>query len=368
MSDPRRILEPGSDAPPLLRDLVSSARSDTAPEGARKRARARMEAALGSEGMTTAITSLSEGAAGMLILPNLTRVSVPPPAARNQFFADDTGPVSAEKRRARSDRKVVYASAGGAMALVVGLIGISLLVRKSPPVPAPVAAPLAPVAPVAAPIAAPVAPTAAPSPSVIAPVALAPVAPAGGGGGGGGAESAGGGGSSAGSGGHARAPRGGGGGGGGGSVASAGGGGGAASSGGGSSAAASGGGGSSPCSQRCHGNINCLLRCSTQTPAASGGGGSGSAHSNAPDMPSRNDVISALRGAAPRVSACGHGRTGMAQISITFGSTGHVTTANVAAPYAGTPAGACMARAVRSATLPRFSRPSFTVNYPFSIR
>jgi hypothetical protein len=49
-------------------------------------------------------------------------------------------------------------------------------------------------------------------------------------------------------------------------------------------------------------------------------------------------------------------------------SSGCVTTANVAPPFAGTPAGSCIARAVRGASVPPFTRPTFSVNFPFVIR
>jgi hypothetical protein len=57
----------------------------------------------------------------------------------------------------------------------------------------------------------------------------------------------------------------------------------------------------------------------------------------------------------------------MANVAITFASSGRVTTANVAPPFAGTPVGSCIARAVRAATVPAFTRPTFLVNYPFSL-
>ena len=61
--------------------------------------------------------------------------------------------------------------------------------------------------------------------------------------------------------------------------------------------------------------------------------------------------------------------TGTAFIRTTFTSEGRVTEARVVGPpFAGTPAGSCMARAVRAAVVPRFTRPSLTVTYPFVIR
>jgi hypothetical protein len=68
------------------------------------------------------------------------------------------------------------------------------------------------------------------------------------------------------------------------------------------------------------------------------------------------------------VVACGEGQHGIATVAITFaGNTGRVTNASVSGQFAGTPIGSCIARAVRAATVPRFARDSFTVNYPFRL-
>jgi predicted Zn finger-like uncharacterized protein len=123
------------------------------------------------------------------------------------------------------------------------------------------------------------------------------------------------------------------------------------------------------CAARCRGDIACLLSCGTQTRPAGNSASStaSSAPSNAPETPGRNDVLSAMRGVQGAVRACASGQPGPATVSITFASSGRVTTANVAPPFAGTPAGSCIARAVRSATVPAFSRPTFNVNYPFAL-
>jgi predicted Zn finger-like uncharacterized protein len=125
------------------------------------------------------------------------------------------------------------------------------------------------------------------------------------------------------------------------------------------------------CAQRCRGDIACLLQCGTARPS-SGSSPSGPAAPAAntgagPEAPSRNDVMTAMRGVQPAVRACAEGQTGLATVTITFASTGRVTTANVAPPFAGTPAGSCIARAVRAATVPPFTRPTFQVNYPFAL-
>lgn len=88
---------------------------------------------------------------------------------------------------------------------------------------------------------------------------------------------------------------------------------------------------------------------------------------NIPEMPTRSDVASAMRSVAPLVRACGTGSGGTATVTVVFVSDGHVATANVADPFAGTPVGSCIARAVRGARVPPFSRPTFSVTFPFPI-
>jgi len=96
-------------------------------------------------------------------------------------------------------------------------------------------------------------------------------------------------------------------------------------------------------------------------PPAAGGGG--------PATPSRADISAGMNGVAGAVRACGGGQSGTAMIRVTISNSGRVTNAAVTGPpFAGTPAGSCMARAVRGASFPRFTNPSLTVSYPFTIR
>jgi len=89
-----------------------------------------------------------------------------------------------------------------------------------------------------------------------------------------------------------------------------------------------------------------------------------------PASPDRAAVMSAMNSVSGAVTACAGAERGTAQIRVTFaGGSGRVTTAQVVgAPFAGTPAGSCMARAVRAASVPPFSNPSLTVTFPFAIR
>ncbi len=103
----------------------------------------------------------------------------------------------------------------------------------------------------------------------------------------------------------------------------------------------------------------------TSRPAASASAG---ASSGLPETPPQADVRSALQGQQSAVAACGGGQHGVATVTITFsGSSGRVTNAVVAGQFAGTPVGSCIARAVRSASVPRFSRPTLSVGYPYRI-
>ena len=70
----------------------------------------------------------------------------------------------------------------------------------------------------------------------------------------------------------------------------------------------------------------------------------------------------------PAVSASGGGEHGIATVRVTLtGSSGHVGNAVVSGPFAGTPVGTCVARAVHDATVSPFSQASFSLTYPFRI-
>ena len=118
----------------------------------------------------------------------------------------------------------------------------------------------------------------------------------------------------------------------------------------------------SPCVRNCRGDIQCILRC------ASGGNATPSPSSGGSETPSRSDVLAAMNGVRSAVTACAAplGTHGSFQMTVTFASSGRVTTANAGAPLAATPAGSCAARAVRAAQVPPFSRPTFQVVFPFS--
>lgn len=116
------------------------------------------------------------------------------------------------------------------------------------------------------------------------------------------------------------------------------------------------------------GNIDDLL-----DRALGGGGGMTSAMaaapaamSNLPEQPGRDDVARGLRSVSAQVQSCGGGSAGVANAAITFASSGRVSNVNVT----GVPPAvqSCVARGVRSARVPPFSRPTFNVNFPFRVR
>jgi hypothetical protein len=91
------------------------------------------------------------------------------------------------------------------------------------------------------------------------------------------------------------------------------------------------------------------------------------AASSVPELPARADVARALSSITAAVRDCAPGEPTAAVLTITFNGTGHVNTATVDTPYAGTPAGSCMARAARAASIPPFARATFRVRAPFNL-
>jgi hypothetical protein len=86
-----------------------------------------------------------------------------------------------------------------------------------------------------------------------------------------------------------------------------------------------------------------------------------------PETPTRENVQSALDAKRSEVLVCAAGQHGIAEVDLTVSSTGAVTHAVVAGDFAGSPAGSCIARVVRTARFAPFSKPRFRVIYPFSL-
>jgi len=83
-----------------------------------------------------------------------------------------------------------------------------------------------------------------------------------------------------------------------------------------------------------------------------------------PLAPTTGEAIAALAPGLGQARRCVAGHTEPSVAVITFGSDGTVSSVAVSGPAAGTPAGACIESAFRSARVVPFAKPSFTVSYP----
>ena len=121
------------------------------------------------------------------------------------------------------------------------------------------------------------------------------------------------------------------------------------------------------CQRGCHGNVECVLGCtSTAAPATLSEN-----HDVAPAIPAtpaRADVARGLDAIAPALRACAHGIAATATTRITFDAAGHVSNATFQPPFGGSPVDECMVTAVRQAHIPPFSSAPFVVTYPFALR
>lgn len=85
-----------------------------------------------------------------------------------------------------------------------------------------------------------------------------------------------------------------------------------------------------------------------------------------PDTLTRTQVRAGFEATRGKLRACGGGG-GLLEVTATITSTGRVTHALVGGDYSGTPAGSCMAKAVRRASFPAFKDGPIRVQYPFSL-
>ena len=89
--------------------------------------------------------------------------------------------------------------------------------------------------------------------------------------------------------------------------------------------------------------------------------------SELPGTPDRDTIQAVLAGRLEAVRACAEGAHGLADVDVVIASSGRITTATVNGPFAGTPVGSCIARAVRGAQFPPFAQPRFEVTYPYHL-
>ncbi len=83
--------------------------------------------------------------------------------------------------------------------------------------------------------------------------------------------------------------------------------------------------------------------------------------------PTSLEIRAVFTALTPAVRGCVGARAVTVLVAITALSTGRVSTVQISAPFAGTPAGSCIAAVVRRARLRPFRDPSFTFSWPYVI-
>jgi hypothetical protein len=86
-----------------------------------------------------------------------------------------------------------------------------------------------------------------------------------------------------------------------------------------------------------------------------------------PETPSREDIAAAFEKLRPDIAACTGDAHGRAVANVTIAGSGRVTYVAVEGAFAGTPAGSCIARTVRTAKFPPFSSVNMKVSYPMAL-
>ena len=86
-----------------------------------------------------------------------------------------------------------------------------------------------------------------------------------------------------------------------------------------------------------------------------------------PEVPGREQVRASLEAVRPAVLECARGQARGVSVRVNVASSGRVTTAIVSGALVGTPAGSCVARAVRGARFPAFTQDHFVVDYPYQL-
>ena len=85
---------------------------------------------------------------------------------------------------------------------------------------------------------------------------------------------------------------------------------------------------------------------------------------------SRSQIQAGMRGIKAGVLRCydRYKVPGMANVQVRIGRNGRVSSARVVGMFAGTPTGACVKAAARSARFPQFKGAPITITYPFILR
>jgi predicted Zn finger-like uncharacterized protein len=97
---------------------------------------------------------------------------------------------------------------------------------------------------------------------------------------------------------------------------------------------------------------------------------SASAGGDLPDQLDKGAIVGGMSKVKTKVADCytQYKVPGLANVSVTIGKSGHVSSANVSGSFSGTPTGSCVEKAVKSATFPPFKGSPQTINYPFMLR
>jgi hypothetical protein len=85
---------------------------------------------------------------------------------------------------------------------------------------------------------------------------------------------------------------------------------------------------------------------------------------------SRAQIVAGMRAVKGHVQRC-YDRfrvPGQADIRLKIGGDGRVTSSQVKGTFAGTPTGACVAKAAARARFPRFKAASMSITYPFMLQ
>jgi predicted Zn finger-like uncharacterized protein len=98
--------------------------------------------------------------------------------------------------------------------------------------------------------------------------------------------------------------------------------------------------------------------------SSSGGG------EDLPDQLDKAAIVGGMSKVKGKVAACydQYKVPGMANVAVTIAKSGTVSSASVSGAFAGTPTGACVEKAVKSATFPKFKGAAQSINYPFILR
>jgi hypothetical protein len=99
-------------------------------------------------------------------------------------------------------------------------------------------------------------------------------------------------------------------------------------------------------------------------PAESSGG------ADLPESLGKGEIVTGMNKIKPAVGSCyaQFKVPGLANVAVTIGKNGRVSSASVSGSFAGTPTGSCVEKAVKGATFPPVKGSPTSINYPFMLR